>query len=107
MKPSKITLGLLSASVALFASNAMANTTWHQMGSINSHQQKQEHRINQGVHNGSLTASEYARLQKGQYHVQRLETKARADNHVTARERAKILHAQAIQSHRIYRLKHN
>ena len=106
MKPSKLTLGLFSAAIALFANSAMANTV-HAAGSINAHQHRQEHRINQGVHNGSLTASEYARLQKGQYHIQRMENKVRADGHVTTRERARILHKHAIQSKHIYRLKHN
>ncbi len=107
MKPSKIALGLFSASIALCTTTAMAKSSWYPLGSINAHQQQQNHRINQGVQNGQLSASEYIRLQKGQYHVQRLETKARADQKVTPYERARILRAQAIQSQRIYRLKHN
>lgn len=99
--------GLVGSTLAICAGTAMANTVWYNAGSINQHQARQEHRINQGVRHGELTAPEYIHLQQGQNRIQRMENTARADGRVSAHERARILHAQAVQSHRIYRLKHN
>jgi hypothetical protein len=39
--------------------------------------------------------------------VQNLENKATADGKVTAKERARIEHAQDVQSQRVYRQKHD
>ena len=44
MKPSKIALGLFSASIALCTTTAMAKSSWYPLGSINAHQQQQNHR---------------------------------------------------------------
>jgi hypothetical protein len=39
--------------------------------------------------------------------VERLETRAQADGAVTKREKARLEHAQDVQSKRIYRQKHD
>jgi hypothetical protein len=74
---------------------------------VDKRQANQQRRIDQGVGSGQLTDKEAARLQKGQEHVQDLETKAKADGKVTAKERARLKHAQDVQSRRIYREKHD
>ena len=74
---------------------------------VDKRQANQQRRIDQGVASGQLTAKEAARLQKGQEHVQQLESKAKADGEVTAKERQRLKHAQDVQSRRIYRQKHD
>lgn len=70
-------------------------------------QQRQEQRIDQGVQSGALTPREARRVEAGQRHVERIETRAQADGTVTGRERARLEHAQDVQSKRIYRQKHD
>ena len=67
----------------------------------------QERRIDQGVASGSLTQREANRLERGQQRVDNMENRAKADGVVTGRERARIQHAQDVQSDRIYRQKHD
>ncbi len=67
----------------------------------------QENRIEQGNASGSLTAREDRRLDKGQQHVANVETRVYSDGTVTRQERAKLHHAQEVQSHNIYRQKHD
>lgn len=81
---------------------AQANTPGVDQRQIN-----QERRIGQGVASGSLTPREANRLERGQQHVNNMETRAKADGVVTRQERARIHHAQDVQSDRIYRQKHD
>jgi Skp family chaperone for outer membrane proteins len=74
---------------------------------IDAREARQEARIDRGVQSGTLTEREAAKLDRGQQHVQNLETRATADGKVTAREKARIEHAQDVQSQRIYREKHD
>jgi len=74
---------------------------------IDKRQANQAARIEQGQKSGALNQKEAARLQKGQAHVQKMENKAVADGKVTAKERARIEHAQDKQSSKIYREKHD
>ncbi len=67
----------------------------------------QEQRIEQGERSGALTPREAAKLERGQAHVQNMETRAKADGVVTAKERRHIRHAQNVQSRKIYREKHD
>lgn len=68
---------------------------------------QQERRIDQGVASGRLTPREAHRLQRGQRHVANMERRARADGVITRHERARLHHAQKIQSRRIYAQKHD
>ena len=70
-------------------------------------QANQEQRIQQGVQSGALTSQEAARLERGQDRLQRLEDKAKADGTVTKQERARLQHAENVESKRIYRQKHD
>lgn len=74
---------------------------------IDQRQQNQQQRIEQGVQSGALTAREAERLEKGQAHVERLENRAKADGSVTPRERARLEHAENVQSRHIYHEKHD
>jgi hypothetical protein len=70
-------------------------------------QERQEQRIDQGIQSGALTPHEANSLEKGQQHVENLETKAQADGKITAKEKLRLEHAQDVQSKRIYRQKHD
>ena len=72
---------------------------------VDQRQANQELRIDQGAQSGTLTGKEAARLEKGQTHVENVETRTQADGKVTARERARLDHAQDVQSRRIAREK--
>ncbi len=74
---------------------------------IDARQDRQEARIERGVQSGALTEKEAAKLDRGQTHVQNLESRATADGVVSGRERARIEHAQDVQDRRIYREKHD
>ena len=95
-----IVAAALAAAIAL---PALAQST----PVVDQRQINQEARIQQGVDSGALTARETARLEQGQAHVANVETKVKADGVVTAKERARLTHAQNVQSHRIARQKHD
>jgi hypothetical protein len=68
---------------------------------------RQEHRIKQGEKSGQLTPREARKAERGQRHVARMERRMGRDGRYTPRERARLNHAQNVQSRRIYRMKHN
>lgn len=74
---------------------------------IDQRQMNQEQRIDQGIASGQLTQRETNRLERGQQRVDNLENRAKSDGVVTARERARVQHAQNVESKRIYRQKHD
>ena len=74
---------------------------------VDRRQERQEQRIDQGVKSGALTPRETRKLERGQKHVENLETKAQADGKVTAKEKVRLEHAQDVQSKRIYNQKHD
>lgn len=67
----------------------------------------QQKRIEQGVNSGQLNRRETARLQRGETHIDKMEARAAKDGTVTAKEKARINHAQNVESRRIYRQKHD
>jgi len=74
---------------------------------VDRRQDRQEQRIDKGVQSGALTPHETKKLERGQRHVEALETRAQADGVVTAREKVRLEHAQDVQSKRIYKQKHD
>lgn len=74
---------------------------------VDTRQQNQERRIDQGVASGSLTQREANRLDAGQQRVDRMENRALTDGTVTGRERARLEHAQDVQSRRIHAQRHD
>jgi uncharacterized membrane protein YebE (DUF533 family) len=94
---------IAAALVTLVAIPAFAQSTPR----IDAREARQEDRIEQGEKSGQLTPRETARLERGQAHVQTMEANAKADGVVTNQERARISHAQDVQSRDIYRQKHD
>lgn len=72
---------------------------------VDQRQANQQQRIQQGAQSGTLTTKEVNKLEQGQAHVQKLEDKAKSDGVVTAGERARLQHAEDVQSRRIHREK--
>jgi hypothetical protein len=91
----------------VIAALSLTTPVFAQETRVDRRQDRQEQRIDRGVESGALTPLESRRLERGQRHVESLETRAQADGTVTAREKARLEHAQDVQSKRIYRQKHD
>jgi len=78
-------------------------------GEVEQRVDNQQHRINQGVRNGSLTYGEYHRLDNGLDRVaaQRARDLRRNDGHLTPAEYKQLNREQNRLSDRIYFDKHN
>ncbi len=100
-----IQLSLLAAAIMGASLPAWADPA--STPNIDQRQIEQQQRINQGVQSGSLTPAEAARLQRGQEHVQAVETRAKADGVVTPQERRRITEVQNVENRRIARQKHD
>lgn len=74
---------------------------------IDQREQRQEQRIQQGEQSGSLTNKEAAHLEKGQAHIDTMESKAAADGAVTHKERERMRQAERVQSRHIEKQKHD
>lgn len=88
---------------AAFSMTALAQGT-PRMERRDANQQK---RIEQGVQSGELTRREAARLERGAAKIDRMEAKAAGDGKITAKEKARINHAQNVESRHIHRQKHD
>lgn len=84
----KRTLLALAALAAVAAAPLAAQAAPWQ--TINQRQANLEHRIDQGVHNGSLTRSEALRLRGEFRSLSRLEASYRRSNGLSMRERADL-----------------
>jgi hypothetical protein len=94
-------LAVTSLALLVLAAPALAETR------ADRRQLRQEQRIDEGIQSGQLTGRETRRLEKGQDHVENIETRAQSDGVVTGKEKARIERAQDVQSRRIYRQKHD
>ncbi len=74
---------------------------------VDERQEKQEDRIEAGKASGNLNSKESHRLDRGQAHIESLETKAKSDGNVYGREKFRLEKAQDRQNRRIHRLKNN
>lgn len=101
------TIRLITMAVALTMLTVAVASAHSSTPRVDQRQTNQRARIHQGVRSGELTRGEAARLRAGQRHVNRVERRAKADGVVTGRERARLNHAQNVQSRHIARLKHN
>ena len=70
-------------------------------------QAKQEQRIDQGITSGQLSERETNRLNNQQEHINKIEDKAKSDDVVTKKERARIGQAQDRASRHIAKQKHD
>ena len=101
-------MGLTAALLVAFAGLALADgTASTATPRVERREARQHARIRQGVKSGELTKGEAANLRHGQRHVARMERRAKADGVVTPAERARLNHAQNVQSKKIYREKHD
>lgn len=103
-----VATALTVLSATSFAQSAVAVAASAAATPVIDHRQAhQEHRIEQGKANGTLTEREARRLERQQAHIERVEARAKADGVVTAKERRKIHHKQDRASKRIHRQKHD
>jgi hypothetical protein len=67
----------------------------------------QQQRIEKGIQSGQLTNKEVGKLERGQSHVSRMESRAGADGNVGPKEQRRIQNSENNQSKHIYREKHD
>ena len=92
---------LLAAVGASFAQGVTATPR------IDQREQRQEQRIQQGVGSGTLTPRETDRLEKEQAHIDKAETRAKADGDVSSGERKRLTKLQNRASRDIRHQKHD
>lgn len=66
-----------------------------------SRQYHQRARIRQGIASGEINRPEAHRLRREQRHIRRVERRAKADGHVSGRERMKLHRKQSMASRHI------
>ena len=100
-------MGILTAGtlVLMVAGIALASPT--DDPGIQSREQKQEKRIQQGVQSGQLTPKETGKLEAQQAKIKQDEALMKADGKLTKAERKKLKREQNRASENIYRKKHN
>jgi len=100
MKHSKLFSGFLSALVLFtVAGNAMAMNQW---------QRKDEHRIRQGIRNGTINPHEARQLRRREAHINRYAEQAhRSGGHIGLGERMKIQQMKPNQRVAIFKPKHD
>jgi len=77
-------------------------------GNINKRQARQQHRIAEGIENGTLSPRETATLEKQEARIAALEAKdRRSGGGLSKRERAELERLLNLESHRIYKAKHD
>ena len=76
---------------------------------VNARQDRQQNRINQGVHSGEMTKGETHHIEKNETAIHNEVKTDRADNggHLTQQEHHQVEHQQNRESRQIYRDKHN
>jgi hypothetical protein len=91
-----VSLGLALSAAPTFAQN------------INKRQARQQHRIAEGIENGSLTPKETARLERQETRINQLEAKDRkSGGGLSPQERKQLNRMLNSESHRIYAQKHD
>ena len=85
-----------------FAGSAFAQTTWYDAREAN-----QQERIQDGRRDGSLTRSEYNRLEQGERRIERYENRAERDGKISPAERARLDGMLDRQSREINQQRHD
>jgi len=93
---------LVILTAGLFAAGSASAQTWYDTREAN-----QQERIQADRANGSLTGSEYNRLENGEQRIQRYENYAERDGRVSGREQANLDRMLDRESHQIYRQSHD
>jgi hypothetical protein len=110
--PLAFAAALILTPSAIFAQTAPAPTppvTPEKHATINQTKENQQDRIAQGVKSAELTAGETAHVEKQEAGINKEEAgmKAQDNGKLTEQDRKTLKKQQAIESKRIYRLKHN
>lgn len=95
---------LVAAVVSVISFSAFAQA---QTPVVDQRQANQERRIEQGEKSGALTQRESDRLERQEGRIDQMEANAKSDGVVTKQERARLHHAQEVESRRIFRQKHD
>src|SRR5215468_12362866 len=91
-----VSLGLALSSAPAFAQN------------LNKREARQQHRIAEGIENGSLTPKETARLERQEARIKELQAKDRqSGGGLSPEERKELNRLLNTESHRIYAQKHD
>jgi uncharacterized protein HemX len=101
MKRTVLALVLIAAGAG--AANAYGTST----RDIDRAQANEAARIQAGVRDGSLTRREAAGLQSEQRRIQQMESRAKADGHISRAEHDQIRRAQETASRHIYQERHD
>ncbi|PYP85134.1 MAG: hypothetical protein DMF61_17720 [Blastocatellia bacterium AA13] len=99
----RVTGFVLSAAVVVGLGISASANTPH----INRREHSEQQRIRQGIQSGSLTRREAGRLEAEQGRIRVDEARAKADGHVSYRERERLNHELDRASRGIYRQKHD
>ncbi len=86
----------------LFLAGSASAQTWYDAREAN-----QQHRIQDGRHDGSLTRNEYNRLEHSQRHIEQYERRAERDGRIDPRERATLDRMLDRQDRQIYQQRHD
>jgi len=97
-------ISFLVAAVFVFAASAVSMAGPR---GINSREHREQRRINQGIRSGELTRREAVRLEAQLARIRIQERFARADGHLSYRERARLNRELSRESRAIYRQKHD
>jgi hypothetical protein len=74
---------------------------------LNGREERQQHRIDQGIANGSLTGTEATRMQNRETRLDNATDRALSDGNLSGREFIHLNRAYDRESHAIYRQKHD
>ena len=75
---------------------------------LNKREARQQHRVAEGIENGTLTPNETARLERQEARIKELQVRDReSGGGLSPKERKQLNHLLNTESHRIYVAKHN
>jgi hypothetical protein len=91
---------IVSLGLTLGATPALAQN-------LNKREARQQHRIAEGIENGTLSPQEAARLERQEARIKQLQDKFRDSGGLTPNERKELNRLLNSESHRIYAAKHD
>lgn len=103
-------IALVAAGLALAPTLASADSRYNHSGYnawLNARDHHQERRVDQGIHNGSLTRWEAGRLDHRDHRLDRARHYALRDGRISPREFRYLNNAYGHESKYIYRQKHD
>ena len=101
-----IKLGIAATLAATFSLPVFAQTSTGTQ-STTARDVTQQQRIESGLQSGQLSTREAGRLERGEAHIEKMESNAGRDGAVSASDQARITAAQNRESSAIYKQKHD